>query len=323
MPILLLFFLNPYLFAKEPAFEIVSYNVQNLFDSNHDDGHEDFEFLPIGHPLKIKGCNKQAYAKRIKCKKLNWSEESVNIKIAQIKKAVGHPDALAILEIENEIVAKKLALALGFSNYVVSDFHDGRGITTAFFFRQGKVIRKQEIPIKNSRSILELKINLRTDETITFFVNHWPSQGHSSYAREEVGKKLFKRVGELRNEQIVVLGDFNFDPRYEANSFFDSNRLVDLSPIYEVNTGTYFFIPEQKWSGFDRVLVSKNLMPKIKSFKILKKKELTKIFFLEGKKEEIPFRFNYSTLDSRYVGFSDHFPVSISLIFLPIDRKKF
>jgi Endonuclease/Exonuclease/phosphatase family len=323
MIILFLFFFNSNLFAQKPAFQIVSYNVQNLFDSNHDEGHEDYEFLPISHPLKIKGCNRQAYAKRAKCKKLNWSEESITLKIAQIKKAIGRPDALAILEIENQVVAKKLASELGFSNYVVSDVHDGRGITTAFFFRHGKIVRKREIPIRKSRSILELKINISTNETITFFVNHWPSQGNSSYAREEVGKKLLKRVGELPNEQIVALGDFNLDGRYEANSFFDSKKLVDLSPLYEANIGTYFFIPEQKWSGFDRVLVSKNLMPKIKSFKILKKKALTKKFILAGKTEEIPFRFNYSTLDSQYVGFSDHFPVSVTLMLLPIDRKKF
>ena len=109
MLIFILFCLTSNLTAKDHVLEIVSYNVQNLFDANHDEGHEDYEFLPVNHPLKKEGCKKQPKAKRRNCKKLNWTEKSVNLKTSQIKKAIGNPDILAIVEIENEIMAKKLA----------------------------------------------------------------------------------------------------------------------------------------------------------------------------------------------------------------------
>ncbi len=321
MLIFILFCLTSNLTAKDHVLEIVSYNVQNLFDANHDEGHEDYEFLPANHPLKKEGCKKQTKAKRGNCKKLNWIEKSVNLKISQISKAVGNPDIMAIVEIENKIVGEKLASQLGFSNYIISEGHDIRGITTAFFYREGKVLRKREIPIKKSRSIMEIRINFPEMEPITFFVNHWPSQLHSSAAREFAGNKLLSRVNELQNERIVILGDFNFDPRYEGNSLFENKKLIDISPRYESNPGTYFYIPERKWFGFDRILISQNLLPNVKGFKILRGGELSKKFVLDGKIEKVPFRFRHSSTDHIYMGFSDHFPVNIRLMFFPKNRK--
>lgn len=321
MLILVLFFFTSTLNAKEQVLEIVSYNVQNLFDANHDKGHEDYEFLPVNHPLKKEGCKKQPKAKRRNCKKLNWTEKSVNLKISQIKKAIGNPDILAIVEIENEVMAKKLAKELGFSNYIISTIHDFRGIATAIFFRRGEILRRKEIRIKNFRSILEVRIDIPKMEPITFFVNHWPSQSHSSALREFAGNKLLSRVNELPKEKIVILGDFNFDPRYEGNSLFENKKLIDISPIYESNPGTYFYIPERKWFGFDRILIGRNLLPNVKGFKILRGGELSKKFVLDGKIEKIPFRFRHSSTDPLYMGFSDHFPVNIRLMFFPKYRK--
>ena len=152
-------FLSFLIQAKEYSLEIVSYNAQNFFDSEHDEGHEDFQFLPINNLLKKEGCKKLQPSKKSPCKKLDWNENSVSLKISQIKKAVGSPDVLAVVEIENEIVAKKLAVALGFPNFILAKKHDFRGITTSLFFRSGKVLRSREIPVKNSRSILEVKID--------------------------------------------------------------------------------------------------------------------------------------------------------------------
>lgn len=319
--IFILIFLSFDLIAKEQILEITSYNVQNLFDASHDEGHEDYEFLPLNHPLKKSGCKKQSKAKKANCKKLNWTEKSVNLKISQIKKAVGNPDILAVLEIENDMVAKKLASELGFSNYVISIRRDPRGIRTAFFFRKGKILRKREIPIKNSRSIFEIRLDFPKGFPITFFINHWPSQGHSSFMRESVGKHLLTRLNELSKEKIVILGDFNFDPRLEGNSLFESKKLIDVGPMYETNTGTYFFIPERKWYGFDRMLISKNLMSLIKGFKILRDGGLSKEFILDGKKEKIPFRFRHSLTDPSHLGYSDHFPINMRLRFFSKDRK--
>ena len=317
----LLFSLN--LSAKEPVLEIVSYNVQNLFDANHDVGNEDYPFLPLENPYKVKGCKKLPYNKRASCEKLDWNERSVDLKISQIKKAIGSPDVLVIIEIESEIVAKKLSLELGLLNYVLSSEHDNRGIRTSFFFKKGKILRKREIPIKNSRSILEIKIEFLKGDPVTFFINHWPSQKNSSFSREYAGEQLLKRLNQLQNEKIIILGDFNFDPRFEGNSLFENDKFIDLSPKFEPNPGTYFYIPEKKWSGFDRILISKNLSQRVKNFKILRKAYLEKEFMWGEQKEKIPFRYNHSSSDPLYAGFSDHFPVQMKLMLIPEDGKKF
>jgi hypothetical protein len=314
---LILIFLNFLIQAKEYSLEIVSYNAQNFFDSNHDEGHEDFQFLPKNHLLKKEGCKKLQPSKKSACRKLDWNEKSVSLKISQIKKAVGNPDVLAMVEIENEIVAKKLALELGFPNFILAKKHDFRGITTSLFFKSGKVLRSSEIPVKNSRSILEVKVDFDRFGPITFFVNHWPSQGHIGHQREFAGDLLQKRIRKIQDEKIIILGDFNLDPRFESNSLFENKNFIDLSPA---DMGTYFFIPEKRWFGFDRILISQNLKQNVGTFSVLSKKEISGKFILKGKSELIPHPFKYNSLDPKHAGFSDHFPVR--LVIIPIDRKK-
>ncbi len=314
---LIFVFFNFSVQAKEYSLEIVSYNAQNFFDSEHDNGHEDFQFLPKNHLLKKEGCKKLQPSKKSACKKLDWNEKSVSLKISQIKKAVGNPDVLAMVEIENEIVAKKLAIALGFPNFILAKKHDSRGITTSLFFRSGKVLRNREIPVKNSRSILEVKLDFDRFGPITFFVNHWPSQGHIGHNRELAGNLLEHRIMQIQGEKIIILGDFNLDPRFESNSLFENKNLIDLSPA---DMGTYFYFPEKRWYGFDRILISQNLKKNVETFSVLRKKEISGQFFLKGKLELIPHPFKYNSLDPKHAGFSDHFPVR--LVIIPIDRKK-
>ena len=38
------------------SFQLMSFNVENLFDNEHDPEHLDWEYLPKSHPLKRRGC---------------------------------------------------------------------------------------------------------------------------------------------------------------------------------------------------------------------------------------------------------------------------
>ena len=52
----------------------MSYNVENLFDTSHDEGHADYEYLPKGHPAKNEGCSKiENDYFRSKCFKTDWN----------------------------------------------------------------------------------------------------------------------------------------------------------------------------------------------------------------------------------------------------------
>jgi hypothetical protein len=67
-------------FTQAAEVSIVSYNVENLFDSLHDEGHEDFTYLPKKSKLK-KECKtiENSYYRKY-CQKLNWTPEKVEKK---------------------------------------------------------------------------------------------------------------------------------------------------------------------------------------------------------------------------------------------------
>ena len=71
--------------------KIMGYNVQNLFDAEHDDGKEDFQFLPKSSPFK-KNCGGakllSALAPFDLCTDTDWTVEKVSWKIEQIKFAI-------------------------------------------------------------------------------------------------------------------------------------------------------------------------------------------------------------------------------------------
>ena len=69
--------------------EIMSYNVEKLFDTFHDEHHNDFEYLPFGHPAKEEGCrNIENSYYRGKCFRNNWDMMQFNTKLTTIVEVV-------------------------------------------------------------------------------------------------------------------------------------------------------------------------------------------------------------------------------------------
>ena len=62
MNIVMIFFVSLFVFILNSAysadFTIMTYNVENLFDAVHDEGQNDWEYLPKEHPLKRENCLK-------------------------------------------------------------------------------------------------------------------------------------------------------------------------------------------------------------------------------------------------------------------------
>ena len=88
--------------------EIAFYNVENLFDVEHDPGKNDWEFLPKGYPGKKEACEriKSEYFKE-KCLQSDWTREKLNLKLSQIKDLFTRernyrPDILGLCEIETK-----------------------------------------------------------------------------------------------------------------------------------------------------------------------------------------------------------------------------
>jgi hypothetical protein len=119
------------------AFEIMFYNVHNLFDAEHDEGKNDWEHLPLSYPGKRENCLKIKVASfRKNCLETDWTDEKVELKLNQLAEAITSnrkdiPDLLGLAEIENEGVVARLAKKLGYEQLWVSNSPDERGIEVA------------------------------------------------------------------------------------------------------------------------------------------------------------------------------------------------
>lgn len=225
----ILFLLCPYisLYGQEGkdtlTFRIVSYNVENLFDSRHDTLKNDYEFLPDA----TRHWNYSKYRKKLD-------------NIARVIIATGGwtPSALvALCEVENDSVMRDLtrysALREADYRYVMTQSPDKRGIDVALLYQRNlfKLLSYQSLPVdkprKNSRptrDILHINGLLLNRDTLDVLVAHFPSR--SGGARESepyrllAARKVKHAIDSLytirRHPQIVLLGDFNDYPENKS-----------------------------------------------------------------------------------------------------------
>ncbi len=303
---------------RRDSLRVMFYNVENLFDTIHDEGKRDWDFLPHSHPGKQAGCElirSEHYRKR--CLETDWNEQKLAIKLAQIRKVVLHgrrPDILGLCEVENARVLKSLAAQLGYSHYLITDGSDPRGINVAllyngnnrrFTYRQHRTYRLrtgQHLPTP-TRDLLEVEFRLASrHERLIVYVMHWPSQRSPSQARMVAARRAIELIRDQQRRaqrvNIVVIGDFNviaadhphpfrelFDGLLnDAQHAFMNDRNIAWKKRLAAPTGTYFFPPQMRWNNLDRIFYNKNLRDNkgleldVGSFRVLAHPWLTKTF---------------------------------------------
>lgn len=278
--------------------EIMSYNVENLFDTVHDEGKNDWTFLPSNTKGKKAECEKIGYHRyRKSCFNINWTKKHLDMKLEQIKEVItkgrdGLPDILALSEIENANVVGMLAKKLGYENFEVSDSPDKRGVDLALLWKSNSglsktdkrehVIKGDYFKKKPTRNILEVSFKLNGKHPITIFVNHWPSLGNPTSTRLVAANTLRDRIQELQKENkgqnIIALGDFNTIPTNFPHPFksvlekdgalidvhekYRSDRKIHWKEKNKMPLGSYFYGRSMTWNLLDRVFVNGNLMNK-------------------------------------------------------------
>jgi len=97
----------------------MSFNVENLFDTEHTPGHEDYTFLPMGlklmDPKMKEGClksNDSPY-RRNECLTYDWTNEALDTKLTNLSKVIltvddNGPDNLMLIEVESMKVLNQL-----------------------------------------------------------------------------------------------------------------------------------------------------------------------------------------------------------------------
>lgn len=299
--------------ARAQSFTFVEYNVENIFDTRHDEGKQDEEFLPE--------------ATR------HWTEKRYWRKLDQIGKAIlsttedGIPDMVALCEVENDqtlhdLTKRSLLRKAGYE-YVMTTSPDARGVDVALMYSpfSFKLMRSYGLRIKTiegmkaTRDILYACGQLVTGDTLHVFVVHAPSRHGGEKAsrpfRLQAADRLLLSVDSVRaltpNVRILITGDFN--------DYYDSPALLricqhDLKNITKDARGQYGVLGTYRykgeWNSLDHMLVSSPVGKMVEKTFIHSPK-----FLLEEDKfygGYLPRR-TYKGMKYEKGGFSDHLPL--------------
>lgn len=274
--------------AQGRYLEIMSYNVENLFDGEHIEGRNDWMYLPFSHPQKEKGCRSLQGSWIKKCLENDWTVEKLAKKIENLRYVIKDsrgkaPEILALTEVTNDKVLELLVEELGYDDYVLSKGKDVRGINVALMFKNTsglKYLSSVDHEVKNTdkptRNVLQVNFTLNS-EKISVLVNHWPSQAAPAEVRVAVAKQVGDLVEQIRKKEnirkILVTGDFNTIPEDYPDPFdvFKSqmeHTLQDLGAMYmadrsiswkekrQIPLGSYFYGGTMSWNHLDRFFVT-------------------------------------------------------------------
>lgn len=320
---------------------LTSYNVENLFDTEHDQNRGDFEYLPLetkkNNPIVTEFCNSQPIQYRKLCFEKDWSEpvlkEKLNriadtLKQVQVKDRIGS-DIIVLSEVENIRVLDRLISqhmkGLGYKTASLIEGDDFRGIDVAVVSRfplaePPKLHRiqfsdeslKQSGGSINTRGILEVPLKLPNNKILYVFAVHFPSQANPTEQRRDAVETLNKLYKNLpAGSYAVVAGDLNITKKEEElQSYYKKN----LSHLWNVShfvgcqkcPGTHFYRGE--WSFLDAILFSKNMSGKDKvAYNPRSIQVLTNGRYQMNEKEGTPWRFN----PQKEKGVSDHLPLYV------------
>jgi endonuclease/exonuclease/phosphatase family metal-dependent hydrolase len=251
---------------KAGGFFIISWNVENLFDTEDDPLTRDDEFTPEGSR--------------------HWSNGRYYRKLNRVYKAIvmaggrEPPTFIGLCEIENGRVLRNLVFNTPLENdgyrYLHRESPDRRGIDVAFLYLASRfyVLEKEWIAVQDvqdtsfvTRDILYLKGVLDGYDTLHFFINHWPSRygGYASTValRKLAARHLDEKVMELfvadRAAKVIVMGDFNDEPDDPSIEYLMDSQEGKLINLFDGEKGKGTVKYRGKWTLFDQIIVSQGL----------------------------------------------------------------
>jgi hypothetical protein len=328
---LLFFLLFSCVLRAQYTFQVMFYNVENLFDTVSAPGKADDEFTPEGFR--------------------HWTPGRYYRKINNLVKAVTSigqwdtPALIGMCEVENEKTIKDLVFHSPLKKmqyrYLLTESDDPRGLNVALLYQRDKfkylhhdcirlVFSKN--PQKKTRDILHVTGIVITGDTLDVFVCHFPSRREGQfesepdriYAASVVRAAADSLIASRSRPNILIMGDFNDEPSDKSilqtlqakplTGTTDRSELYNLFLALEEKSpvGSYKF--GDRWNFLDQIIVSGELLNPANNFQVLP--ETAAIFRTEF----------LSTEDQTYGGirpkktfhgyayeggFSDHFPVVV------------
>ena len=307
-------------------YTVVSYNVENLFDTVDDPNIPDEEFLPASEK--------------------KWDSEKYQRKLTDIAKVISEinpqelPEVVGLVEVENQQVLDDL-VKTGKLNGQYAVIHeespDFRGIDVALIYRKDafREISHEVLPVTfpddpefKTRDILHVTAKIK-NKVVHVFVNHWPSriggEDKTEPKRVAAAMVLKTKVDQIitadHKARIIIMGDMNDEPANKslketlgAQTPGSGAPLVNLMmPDDVAGKGTYFY--NGSWNMLDNLVVSETVF---KGKGMVVEDEKGTVFsnnwmiFTNKNGDKTP---NRSYVGNKYVGgVSDHFPVYFKMI---------
>lgn len=326
---------------KIAVYAVGFYNQENLFDYEHDEGKNDYQFLPDGS--------------------YKWNEMKYRHKLHNMAKVLAEMGTdvlpgvgcafIGLSEVENgrcvaDLVAQPELKARDF-RYVHVEGPDRRGVDCALIYnpalfsvRDVKLVPYVQELEKDSafktRGFLTVSGDL-AGEHVTAIVCHWPSRFSTSFYRESAGRQVRVLKDSLMEAdpdcKVFVMGDMNDDPTNKsmceelgAKGDLEKVGKDDLyNPWYNIlvkqGRGTLQY--NGAWNLFDQIVMTPNLVNKKggKDYTTLKfwKPQIFRrdyLFQTEGKYKGNTKR---TTAGGVWLdGYSDHLPV---IVYLAKEKK--
>lgn len=267
--------------APTRTVSIMTFNVQNLFDTTDDAGKDDKAFLPLAEKQSAAhqvACNSiEVAAWRDECLYLDWNEPLLDVKLEAIatvvRQVAGGPDIIAFQEVENAAVLERLRQSylsgLGYGPAILVEGQDLRGIDTAFLSKLPvlgePVLHPSEFPgfsgrAQDTRGILQVTFALPDGGRLTGFAVHFPAPFHPTEMRESAYRQLADLRRQLPDDHnVFAAGDFNTTSEEVANTgildaFVRPAWTIAHETGCEACPGTYYYARDARWSFLDMIL---------------------------------------------------------------------
>ncbi len=266
---------------------LMTFNVENLFDTADDPGKDDRTYLPLS--AKQTAEHRAACARierdfwREQCLYWDWNESVVERKLRVVADAILQvdggrgPDIVVLQEVENIGILERLRTEYlqdaGYRRAILLEGNDDRGIDVAFLSRLPLIGRPvlHTIPfegfpaerIADTRGILEATFRLPDGEPLTAYAVHFPAPYHPYEMRIQAYLFLDRLRAELPPGRLAfAAGDFNTPAREDAEQ-----RMLDrfVRPGWRVAhesgcgecAGTNYYRAADSWSFLDMILWSR------------------------------------------------------------------
>ena len=291
-----------FLFSQD-SLTIISYNVENLFDYEHDTLKNDSSFMPDG-------MHHWTYY-RYQTKLDRIAQVIVNISGWESAALVG------LCEVENARCLRDLCYILKRFHYKYIHYEsaDERGIDVALLYDSTKVkilnSKSLHVPLKNdlTRDILYIKALLTSSDTLHTMICHLPSKlggtSTTDWKRKAAKQVIQQHIDSILclqpHASIVVMGDMNSHPENDLQNMY--NMMIDSE---KAGKGTHKY--QGIWSCLDQFYISASLYGNAQAT------IFSPEWLLEDDSKHLGYQPKRTFIGFRYhAGFSDHLPIVLRL----------